>query len=308
MTVSIQKIFWNHCAVIIAFATLLLAGCIGLDTFPIAARPGDTITLALGSPEGMKRNNTTVSFEDSQGGTHDLTANMRGIFKLYPDRASKAWDSSNTFSLVDNARHEPWLTIMALDLPQSLPVGAGTVRITSSATYPSINAHVNDVPIRLDILPGTGTPASLEYVFGSAYTSSALGNVQSLEPRPSITVYTDSNGNSLYGAIEIKLHIETDKGPSLTPSNVRVLMEDLTIVTESQRNWFWSLSNGQDYTITLISPLGWLAEYEARFQLVFKNASVVNTPTMTSVRYFNVNGAEVAGPAPNQYTVRLDNG
>ncbi len=105
----------------------------------------------------------------------------------------------------------------------------------------------------------------------------------------------------------MKLHIETDKGANLSSSNVRILMEDLMILTESRRNWFWGIENGQDYTITLISPPGWLAEYEARFKVVLKQANVVGTPTITSIRYFDVNGTEVSGPAANQYTVVVDN-
>jgi hypothetical protein len=294
--------------VITAFVALLLSGCIGLDAFPIAARAGDTVTLALGSPEGMNRNNTSVSFEDSQGGIHDLTANQRGIFKLYPDKASKAWDSSATSTLVSSARHEAWLTVMALDLPSSLPAGAGTIRVTTTADYPTINAHINDVPIRIEILPGAGMSNPLEYVFGSTPATTSFGDVQDLEPRNSVAIHTDSSGTNLFGAIEIKLHIETDKGTNLAPSNVRVLMEDLMIITESRRNWFWDLDNGQDYTVTLLSPLGWLAENEAHFKIVFKQASVVGTPTITSIRYFDVNGAEVVGPSANQYTIVVDNG
>jgi hypothetical protein len=300
--------FWNCRGLIASLAALWLSGCIGLDAFPVAARAGDTVTLALGSPEGMNRGNTTVAFEDFQGNTHDLTANVRGIFNLFPDKASKAWDSPSTAQLVSSARHEAWLTVMALDLPASLPVGTGTIRVSSAAIYPNINAHVNDVPIRLEILPGTGISNPLEYVFGIEPSSAAFGNIQDLEPRPSVAVYTNSTGSNLFAAIEIKLHIETNKGIELVPSDVRVLMEDLMIITESQRNWFWNLDNGQDYTITLLSPYGLLTEYETRFKVVFNRTRVANTPTITSIRYFDINGVEVVGPPADQYTIIIDNG
>jgi len=123
-----------------------------------------------------------------------------------------------------------------------------------------------------------------------------------------VTVHTDSSGPTLYGAIEVKLHIETDKGTTLAPPDVRVLMEDLMIITDSHRNWFWDINNGRDYTVTLISPIGWLAEYEARFKVAFKRATVVGTPTITSVRYFDINGVEVTGPDATQYMIVVDNG
>lgn len=306
MTVSVRKVFWNHRALVMAILAHLLAGCIGLDAHPVAARAGDTATVAVGSPEGMTRANTTVVFEDSQGAVHDLTGNLRGIFKLYPDRASAAWDSSQTSVLVNSSKHEPWLTVMALDLPPTLPAGVGKLRVTSSAEYPSVNAHINDVPIRLEILPGTGAPNALEYVFGNTSDSTAYGDLRLLEPRTSVTVRPGGNSSTVYGAIEIKLHIETNKGTTLTPTQVRVLAEDLTIVTESQRTWFWYLDNGQDYTITLISPSGWLAESEARFRVVFKQADIVGTPALTSIRYFDVNGAEIAGPDAGSYSLVVD--
>lgn len=308
MTLSIHKLVWNYRAIAVVFTVMLVSGCVGLDAFPIAARAGDTITLALGSPEGMNRSDTTVTFEDSQGGVHDLTANVRGIFKLLPDKASKAWDASSTSTLVSSAKHEPWLVVMALDLPASLPVGAGTIRITTSADYPSVSAHINDVPIRLEILPGVGMPNPLEYVFGTLPTSTAFGDVQALESRPSVSVQTDGSTSSLFGAIEIKLNVETDKGANLTSSNVRVVTEDLTVVTGSRRNWFWDVYNGQEYTILMLSPVGLLADYEVRFKLVFKQANVIGAPTITSIRYYDADGAEVSGPGINQYAITVDSG
>lgn len=308
MTLSANQAFWNHRAWIIALLSHLLTGCIGLDAHPVAARAGDTVTLALGSPDGMTRSNTTVSFEDVDGGMHDLTANVRGIFKLYPDRASAAWDSSLTSTLVTSARHEPWLTVMALDLPQSLPAGVGRLHINSTAAYPGINAHINDVPVRLEILPGSGTANQLEYVLGSTPDSTAYGDITLLEPRPSVAVRPADGTANLYGAIEMKLRVETNRGTELSEPNVRVVMEDLTVATESRRTWFWNIDNGQDYTITLVSPLGWLTESEARFKIVFKQAQVIGTPAITSIRYFDVDGTEIVGPAIDRYTVVVENG
>lgn len=308
MTLSIQATFWNHPLLLVGCLALLLSGCIGLDAYPIAARAGDTITLPLGSPERMARNNTSVLFEDSEGNIHDLTGDVRAIFKLYPDRASKAWDSSGTVALVSSALHEPWLTVMALDLPASLPVGTGTLRVTSSADYPEVSAHINAVPLRLEILPGAGVSNPLEYVLGTTASSTATGDLRALEPRTTVTINNTSRGTNLYGAIEIKARIGTTKGVQLSPSHVRVIMEDLTVVSESRRTWFWDMDNGEDYTVVLISPEGWLADYEAHFKVVFKQAAIVGTPTITSVRYFDLNGAEVVGPPAEQYTVIVDNG
>ncbi|HIO13628.1 MAG TPA: hypothetical protein EYN15_00335 [Chromatiales bacterium] len=290
----------------------VFAGCTAVNTFPVVARQGDTIALAVGSADGMNRNNTTVEFVDFASASHDLTANMRGIFKLYPDTASRAWDGSQTSVLIASSFHEPWITILALDLPSSgLAIGQGVLNITSTATYAPLVAHINNSPISLEIIAGTGSSATLDFIKGSDPNITDPGDLTALEAKTTIFVRpTDLTDTGPYGAIEIILDLESSIGASMTPPKCRLKVEDLNILTGSASNSLWSLDpDGRTYKVVLLSPTGGLEGYEARFQVTFKKAahSVVGVPSITSVRYFDVNGVEVfTGPTAGTFDVSVE--
>src|SRR3990170_5091445 len=112
----------------------VLIGCAGVQTYPMAARPGDTVTFALGSADGMTKSNITVEyFSDSAPSTPiDLTAYIAGLFKLYPDKSSRAW-LKEADSIPGRSSHGPWMTVLAVNLPDQasgiLPVGPGHVKV-----------------------------------------------------------------------------------------------------------------------------------------------------------------------------------
>ena len=64
-----QKINFRNWLQIIAASTTvaILVGCTAVSTHPLAARPGDTVTLAVGTPEDMTTANTTVYFTPNGG-------------------------------------------------------------------------------------------------------------------------------------------------------------------------------------------------------------------------------------------------
>ena len=279
---------------------LLGTGCTALKTFPQAARAGETITLAVGSPDGMTRANTTATFtSDIDGIPVDITANIRSIFKLYADKASSIYQQfSPTTNIVSTSGHEPWVTIVALDLPTGLMTGPGKVQFNTTATYPTIGSHINSLAIALEILPGTGTPSIFTYELGVGATID--GNLADLEAQTHAVVGPQFPSPSCpcpdYGAIEIKMSMPNSLGTALEPSRVRVLTDDMTMETGSSRGISYGL-NGQDLTVIITSPTGKLKYYEARFSVVLQPfATFSGAPTITSVRYFDVNGNETVGP------------
>ncbi len=299
---------------IASILAMTLSGCIGLKTFPQAARGGDTVVLAVGSADGMARANTTAVFvSDSAPNTPiNLTSGIRGIFRLYADKASSLYTSgSNVHYVIDTSGHEPWVTVMAVDLPQGLPIGPGKVRITTTATYPTIGSHINNRPISLEILPGTGTPSDLPYEFGVG--ASMPGDLTQMEALPYaqvMPVFPSGTAWPTYGAIEIKLHVPTTMGTALDSSELRVLVDDMSVSTSSNLNTIYRHDSNQDLTVMLLSPPGWLRYYESRFSIVlFNNSrltiSFIATPVITSVRYFDINGNQVAGPLPSDFVVQL---
>ncbi|MCK5091252.1 MAG: hypothetical protein KAR30_01880, partial [Gammaproteobacteria bacterium] len=67
----------------------IVTGCVSIQPFPNAAKSGETITLAVGSPEGMTKDNITVTFTSNDQvtypGSTDITSGVKSVLKLYPD-------------------------------------------------------------------------------------------------------------------------------------------------------------------------------------------------------------------------------
>lgn len=297
---------------IIKFLALIIAlvainGCTAMHPFPNVARGGDTVALAVGSPADMTKTNTTATFtSDIDGVVVDITTNIRSIFKLYADPASKVYETNgNTDDLVFSSKHSPWITIVALDLPQGLTVGAGNIAFNTTATYPDVGSHINNLLIPLEIVAGTGSPNSFTYEFGIG--SQLAGDLTNLESQQ-VAVFGPTIPSVAcpcpdYAAIEVKATIPTALG-SLYPSLIKVIPEDLTVATISGRNFTQGV-NGQNITAIFTSNTQKLKYYEAQFSVALNSlSSFTGTPTINSVRYFDIDGNEVTGPVAD-YTVSL---
>ena len=305
MTVNIRSIIIS--GLVIGIFAAGMQGCTALKTFPQAARGGDTVALAVGSADGMTRANTTAEFiSDSDQVSHNLTPGIRGIFKLYADQASSVYaGDSNTKDIVNTSGHEPWVTIVVVDLLQGLPLGPGKVNISTTATYPTIGSHINDFPIDLEILSGTGTPSDLRYEFGLG--ESQQGDLSLLESMPHAQVIPDfpQSGWPLYGAIEMGLNVPTTAGTQvrLVPDNLGITMPTSISTTYSLRD------SNQDMTVMYLSPYGRLLYYAPRFSLVLVDldgdGAFLTTPVINYVRYYDTDGNEIAGPLVTEYTVEL---
>jgi hypothetical protein len=254
----------------------------------------------------MTRANTTATFTSAADSIpRDITANIRAIFKLYADKASEVYQNgSNTGTLVGSAGHEQWVTIAVIDLPSfspALPLGPGNVRFNTTAVYPGVDIPINNVDIPLDILAGPGSRQSFDYQVGTF--SVVDGDLGRLEARPRAVIGPAYPSAACpcpdYGAIEVKIDMPTNFGPTLPTQFLQVLGEDLMVNTGSNRSMIYGLNNGQDLTVMLFSPTGKLKYNEARFSVVLRTgASFTGTPTVTSVRYFDLNGSEITGPLP----------
>lgn len=160
-------------------AVLILSGCAGINTFGTAARPGDTVALALGWNLPVNRQNATVQVT---GGTGTYTyapgdPNVLFLGNLYPDPASRLVIGRETNqSLGVNAAStgqqlETFVTgndkdfaqtMLIVNLPATLPVGAATLRVldqTSAQVGPTISVQV--VAGTGVAHPFTGTSGSL---------------------------------------------------------------------------------------------------------------------------------------------------
>ena len=299
-----------------------LSGCTGVNSFPVAARGGDTVMFAVGTPDGMTKNNISVTFtSDIDGSVTDLTQNIRALSKFFPAKTSSvALNQSNSIYL---AGHEPWLSVLSIDLPLSipdggpLPVGSGEVRVQcvpkDECKFPGFFPHINNIDMALEVLPGAGYPHPFIYSLGLAGELSA--NPALLEEQPQVKIRPSANGtntSTLYGAAEfrISMPVTTYNGGNVPDSHIVIVAEDLTTLTGSQRSLIWGRS-GDDFTILFSSPRG-MKLNEFRLSLVLKapsgNPTHVYTaePALISESYYNLDGDLIASTSSPAVNVFLD--
>ena len=299
-------------SLVVSILVLGLSGCTALKTFPQTARAGDTVALAVGSPDGMTRANTTASYESGAdpGVFHDITPDIRAIFRLYADKASSLYSvNSSAGFIVSTSGHEPWVTVMVVDLPAGLPAGPGKVHITTSVTYPTIGNHINDMPIDLEILPGVGVASDLSYEFGVG--ASMGGDLSLLEALPHAQIipdYPQSTSWPAYGAIEMKLHVPTTEGVALPQAALRVVADDVNFISSSAL--LYKHDSNEDLSVIFMNPVGGLDYFEPRFSIIPLNnddftISFAQTPIINSVSYYDINGSLVAGPQVSEFTVQM---
>lgn len=297
---------------LICILLLLSAGCTALNTFPTAARPGETVALAVGSPDNLTiANVNSVIFQpiSPPGSTVDLTSNVRSIFKLYADKTSIVYENPGVSAsqIVRTSMHEPWLTVMAIDLPEGLAPGIGEIIINTNenVTYPTIGNHINDRTITLEILPepdpanpSLTTANDFEYEFGKC--CSLLGDLSYLEARPHALVksqYSESPpAVSSYAAIEMKVDFTGTTDLPISDDNVKVVVDDMTVYTNSKRQVITSVNN-EVLTVILMSMSDSIKPYEMRFAVALEEPLIFSgpLPAIASIKYYDSNGTEQTG-------------
>ena len=312
MVASIMVRFFV-CSAICGFI-VIFNGCTAFKTFPQTARGGDTIALAVGSPDGMSRANTTAIFvsDSAPGSPVDLTSNIRSIFRLYADKNSEVYNpGGDARYIVNTSGHEPWITIVALDLPVGLPLGPGKIQFSTTATYPTIGSNINNLPVSIEIIPGTGSSSTFDYEYGLG--ASMTGDLTALESLPHAQViprYPQSTTWPSYGAIEVKMHVPTTLGIALDQTILRVIRDDMFIETQSDPALIYHHDSNQDLTVLFLSTQGLLKYFDPRFSIKLIDSpylpiSFSGTPSLTMVKYYDVDGNEVSGPSVGDYTVEL---
>lgn len=284
---------------IAASLMLLGTGCVSVQSLSTAARAGDTVTLAVGSAEDMSVANTSAVFVPDAGGAA-IPVDIRNIFNVYPDKTSDVWLNDVALPFIpDTTAHAPWQTLIVVDLPASLPVGAGQLDVSTTAGYSSFQPDINNTPISLEILPGTGAPHQFPVLPSSYNTEPVAGDLSRLEPLPQIVVQPPASpGSNGYGAVELRISaaINTSFGQT---APIAVIPDET--ITGSGSQVLWTREDDL-ITVNYINPTGSLPTSALRFSIVPLGNNVVMPtnppPSLLSVRYFYANGLETSGPTP----------
>jgi len=289
--------------VVIFLSAIFLNGCVAVQSFPLAARAGDTVTLAVGSADGLTKDNTTIEFiSDWDGNIYPVheadpvgEKNLRAVVPVYPDKRTQVWVNSDASSIDDNVGHGSWLTVLVVDLPRNLPDGTGRLRINTLATYPG-SVHINDYPVSIEILPTRpDVPNSFDYIDPFGFTTQS--DLTMLEVMPHYLVESAEPVGAVYpeyGAIEIVVNGALD--PSVNEDNMYVVLDEMEQHLASRAEMSWKRT-GDQTTIRIISTKGKLNYYEVRASLFFRGLQEYTVFPTVSARYFDVNGFPAIGPA-----------
>lgn len=269
--------------------SFVLQGCVATQSFPTVARSGDTITLAVGSPDGMTKSNTTAQFvSDVDASVTPLS--IRSIIRLRPDNTSNL----ALFDGIVNAQdyytgHSQWLTVMVIDLPEGLTIGAGHIDINSSASYGTLPLGINDIPVSLEIIPGIGS--ANEFTYNNNFGGVGPGNLASLESLPQAVLRPPHLTSSLLlAAAEIKVHVPLGSIPDRA---IRVVADDFyTKNHQGQVQMNWS-RDGDEFTVNFISPAAMMEPKQLRFSIVLRPGNTFLTspaPSVVSTKLYDVNG------------------
>lgn len=311
-------------ALIISLLSVFFGGCTALNTFPTAARPGETVALALGSPDNLTManvNSVTFTSAAAPGSPLDITANVRSIFKLYADKASGVYEAPGpgTNQIIRTSLHEPWLSVMAIDMPeeisagQPLPSGPATITINtnSNVIYPTIGNHINSRTIAIEILPENsptdGIASVFEYEFGTCCTQP--GNLSLLEARPHALIKSQYNEDPFnlnnYAAVEMKVDFSGTTTSPITDTTAKVVVDDMTAYSNSNRQIITSVKN-QVLTVIMLSMSEQIKPYELRFAVALdsSNSFTGPVPTIASTEFYYLNGTKELSE-PTSFNVEL---
>ncbi len=275
------------------FLVFLLQACVATQSFPTVARGGDTITLAVGSPDGMTKTNTSAQFVSDIDGSM-VALPVRSIFRLRPDQTSRLALFNPAIDSQDySSGHPQWISIIVIDLPAGLTVGSGVININSTADYGRFLTGINEMPVAIDIIAGSGTRS--EFTYDNGYGGVSSGDLTALEPLEQ-AVFKIKNtsivnvSSTSIAAAEIKVTVPLG---SISDEFVRVVAGDFyTKNSQDQLQMSWRRS-GDDFTVNFISPTASMQPRQLRFSVVIRgdvSFSTTPAPVVSSVQLYDGNG------------------
>lgn len=326
------RVFFTFFTLVVFFSSLV--GCVAYQGFAVTARAGDTVTFAIGSLDNVKKADVQLAYysNSNPGVPIDITDGIRSIVRLYPDKTSLSyWEQisgdnglETIKTLVDFSSHGPWQTVAVVDLPTTLPAGAGYVKFTMgiNVNYPSALAKVDDISVGLTILSNDDGTAMLgsnhdfgfrKYAFNTLTSVGDLNKLESLQQvvlrrLPSQTSNPDPVSAANYELIFTVLDQSgADVTSNLTADDFAVVLDDSPQYIRNQVSLIWKKSNSV-FNVSVISAAKPISPDFIRFSVVLSNVEdsalngweiAANSASLQSFKYYNDQGNEMAGPTPN---------
>ncbi len=350
-----MKIFINdlHKLLLLGLVVTLFSGCSSMQSMSGYARTGDTITIALGGTEDsnalvevLKKEDIVITITDSSQSTYPVM--LRHLFRVYPDHSSTyIFNTKNTGGGNAIDAYAPpllgqWIATVDLVDPVStlsppLIEGPATISVSSPTQmnpfkdYPGWGwgwTNGNLASIAIDILPGTGSPNTLNYLGPMSHDP-----VADLEPLPQLIIAPSAVPSANIAGGSFKFIYNKDDfsgGLMVVPSNHDPNVQLTSNITD--------LGDGtKQLDVILLNPKGFLnhddrtGDYEefygpgfdtmaigkmsplrsVRFNIVFKDSAIANSETdwqnsiqMVSGSYIDMQGYQISDVSPIMNKVR----
>lgn len=295
MTSLVEKMSGLSIVGIIA-ALITMPACTSVNTFPMVARAGDTVSVMVGGSEDARISNISVSLTDAGGTTWDLKSLglVRSVFNLRADGRAYGTHYSNysESSLSWGYGHEPLQTMLVTDIPSGATPGAATLAISLATTdNPSVLFVDNPYTVNLNIIPGTG---SSDQFLRQDTGSKPKVDFTKLEAAPYAKILFGS-GTTDIGAATFVLSFNTTV---LNPDDINVYVPEAIVrgsyfasgpFGKTQRMVYWH-QDGQRLYVDVIAPQGINPKYLQVFVTHPRGLSSVPNLGIISAAVYDVNG------------------
>lgn len=291
----------NHRIAYPAIIALLLAwlatGCTAVNTFPMAARSGDTVSVMIGGSEQARKETVSVTLDDAAGGVWDLQALglVRSVFNLRADgRAHGLHYSGYLDSFISwSFGHEPVQTVLVADLPQGLPAGMATITVALNVTDNSSGAS-DPATIHLEVLPGTGSSDAFSRTSGG---SSQPADLSALEPAPTAKVTFGTS--TVIGAAALVIDVDQsvlnmdDLNIYVPEATVRGSFSSPGAFGDKQRMVYWR-HDGDRLYIDILAPQGINSRYLQLFVIHPRGVTAAPGFALVSADIYDINGQPIS--------------
>lgn len=279
-----------------------LAACVGFQSFTTAARPGETIALAIGWNKTLTRQNMTVTITPSSGAPIIYAPNdprVRAIMNLYPDPASRAVVGYQTKQALGGAGNniggqiagltydtasgesddDYWQSTVYLDLPSTLPTGTATIAITGGTDAP-LN------PMHVEILPGSSVSNPFN-IYTGTWANAGSYSLLSLFPNALIAMERAPQSTVTFSGTTIphSIQFEFSHTPAVGKTWIVNPRGDL-------KNVLWT-DTGSNVRVILTPTAGVTLAQMIDFKFYISGGITGITPT--NLKAYDINGSPVTG-------------
>jgi hypothetical protein len=286
--------------ILLTWILILLIGlpaCTSVNTFPVVARAGDTISVMVGGSERARKETVNVTLKDANNQTWNLKSLglVRSLFNLRTDgRANGLHYSSYLEGDISwIVGHEPLQTVLVTDLPANVAPGVATLTISLNTTDNS-SGVADPFTVSLEIIPGSGSRDQFLRQDSLSGTSMPV-NFDKLEPAPHAKI--SFGGSSTIGAVSLKIGFNS---AVLNGDDINVYTPESTVRASgsstfgaTQRMVYWR-RDGQYLYVDIVAPQGVKEKYLQLYVMHPKGLSGSPNFALTSATVYNVDGALIS--------------